>query len=291
MVLMAGRAGRWSTSPATEAVMGALRSEEAGAGLGGQRHRARGRRHAGGRRRRLGDEHRLRAVGRRCAHRRRRARTGRRGCRGLGLRRPRGRRSAAARRRPGRAAGLPRRGLRRELGGRGGARPRGRSWCWPSCPPSTGTPSPCRSWPPPEGSHLVDGYRGPRYAPPTVSVDSGPFGRWSAHHPPDPQEDPVSELRALRNIVGGEPVDTVEGRTLDLVDPSTGEVFAHRAGLRRPRTSTGPTRAARGLRDLARHHARRSGSGRCCSFADAGRGARRRAGRRWRARTPASRSG
>jgi betaine-aldehyde dehydrogenase len=35
----------------------------------------------------------------------------------------------------------------------------------------------------------------------------------------------VSELRALRNIVGGEAVDTVEGRTLDLVDPSTGEVF------------------------------------------------------------------
>ena len=36
----------------------------------------------------------------------------------------------------------------------------------------------------------------------------------------------MSELRALRNIVGGEPVDTVEGRTLDLVDPSTGETFA-----------------------------------------------------------------
>jgi betaine-aldehyde dehydrogenase len=35
----------------------------------------------------------------------------------------------------------------------------------------------------------------------------------------------VSELRTLRNIVGGEPVDTAEGRTLDLVDPSTGEVF------------------------------------------------------------------
>jgi betaine-aldehyde dehydrogenase len=36
----------------------------------------------------------------------------------------------------------------------------------------------------------------------------------------------VSPPRTLRNIVGGEPVDTAEGRTLDLVDPSTGQVFA-----------------------------------------------------------------
>ena len=33
-------------------------------------------------------------------------------------------------------------------------------------------------------------------------------------------------LPVLRNFVGGEPVDTVDGRTSDLVDPSTGRVFA-----------------------------------------------------------------
>ncbi|MGY1813594.1 gamma-aminobutyraldehyde dehydrogenase [Blastococcus sp. SYSU D00820] len=36
---------------------------------------------------------------------------------------------------------------------------------------------------------------------------------------------PVSEKLDLRNFVGGEHVDTVDGRRMDLVDPSTGEVF------------------------------------------------------------------
>jgi betaine-aldehyde dehydrogenase len=36
----------------------------------------------------------------------------------------------------------------------------------------------------------------------------------------------MSEKPVLRNFVNGEHVDTVEGRTADLVDPSTGEVFA-----------------------------------------------------------------
>jgi betaine-aldehyde dehydrogenase len=35
----------------------------------------------------------------------------------------------------------------------------------------------------------------------------------------------VSEKLVLRNVVGGEHVDTVEGRTSDLVDPATGAVF------------------------------------------------------------------
>jgi betaine-aldehyde dehydrogenase len=35
----------------------------------------------------------------------------------------------------------------------------------------------------------------------------------------------VSEKRQLRNVINAESVDTVEGRTSDLVDPSTGEVF------------------------------------------------------------------
>src|SRR3712207_1131918 len=37
---------------------------------------------------------------------------------------------------------------------------------------------------------------------------------------------PVSEKPELRNFVGGEHVDVTDGRRMDLVDPSTGEVFA-----------------------------------------------------------------
>src|SRR3954447_5289839 len=36
----------------------------------------------------------------------------------------------------------------------------------------------------------------------------------------------MTDKPMLRNFVGGEHVDTVEGRSADLVDPSTGEVFA-----------------------------------------------------------------
>ena len=35
----------------------------------------------------------------------------------------------------------------------------------------------------------------------------------------------MSDKRTLRNFINGESVDSVEGRTSDLVDPSTGEVF------------------------------------------------------------------
>ncbi len=35
----------------------------------------------------------------------------------------------------------------------------------------------------------------------------------------------MSDKLELRNVVGGEHVDTADGRRMDLVDPSTGEVF------------------------------------------------------------------
>src|SRR3712207_6194021 len=35
----------------------------------------------------------------------------------------------------------------------------------------------------------------------------------------------VSDKTVLRNVVGGEHVDAVDGRSMDLVDPTTGEVF------------------------------------------------------------------
>ena len=36
----------------------------------------------------------------------------------------------------------------------------------------------------------------------------------------------MSDKQELRNFVGGEHVDATDGRCSDLVDPSTGEVFA-----------------------------------------------------------------
>ena len=36
----------------------------------------------------------------------------------------------------------------------------------------------------------------------------------------------MTEQRVLQNFVGGERVDTADGRRMDLVDPATGEVFA-----------------------------------------------------------------
>ena len=35
----------------------------------------------------------------------------------------------------------------------------------------------------------------------------------------------MSDKRTLRNFINGESVESAEGRTSDLVDPSTGEVF------------------------------------------------------------------
>ena len=41
----------------------------------------------------------------------------------------------------------------------------------------------------------------------------------------------TDQPRTLRNFVDGEHVDAADGRTTDLVDPSTGEVVRHGAGL------------------------------------------------------------
>ncbi|MEV0194410.1 gamma-aminobutyraldehyde dehydrogenase [Kitasatospora purpeofusca] len=40
------------------------------------------------------------------------------------------------------------------------------------------------------------------------------------------EETSVSDLRTLRNYINGEFVDAADGRTLDIVDPTTGEVYA-----------------------------------------------------------------
>ena len=36
----------------------------------------------------------------------------------------------------------------------------------------------------------------------------------------------MTETRTLKNFIGGEHTDTAEGKTYDLVNPATGEVFA-----------------------------------------------------------------
>ena len=63
----------------------------------------------------------------------------------------------------------------------------------------------------------------------------------------------MSEKLELRNFVGGEHADTADGRRMDLVDPTTGEVFALRAGLRRrgrrPRLRAPPPSAFETWRD------------------------------------------
>ena len=75
--------------------------------------------------------------------------------------------------------------------------------------------------------------------------------------------------RLYRNFIGGEAADAADGRTADLVDPSTGEVFAtvgrlgprrrrpRLSGRRRPRSSRGATRL------------RANVSSRCSKIADA----------------------
>ena len=66
----------------------------------------------------------------------------------------------------------------------------------------------------------------------------------------------MTDTRTLKNFVGGEHADTAEGRTYDLVNPATGEVFAQaplsseedvdRAfGRRRGPSSRGATRRPR----------------------------------------------
>ena len=69
--------------------------------------------------------------------------------------------------------------------------------------------------------------------------------------------------RALQNLVGGTATDAADGATIDLVDPSTGEVFATSPRSGAADVDAACSAAADRLRDLARHHARASGSWRC----------------------------
>ena len=70
----------------------------------------------------------------------------------------------------------------------------------------------------------------------------------------------------LKNFIGGEAVDPVEGGTEDVVNPATGEVDRRGAALDQSRRR--PRRRGRqeGLRRLGGDAARANGRGRCCGW-------------------------
>ena len=75
----------------------------------------------------------------------------------------------------------------------------------------------------------------------------------------------MSEKLELRNFVGGEHVDVTDGRRMDLVDPSTGEVFAS-APVSGAEDVDRAYRAAAEAFETWRTTPRRSGHGPCCGL-------------------------
>ena len=67
----------------------------------------------------------------------------------------------------------------------------------------------------------------------------------------------------LRNFVNGKHTDPCEGAYSDVVDPSTGEVYAAGPGVERGRRGRGAAGGRGRVRELARHHARPSARWRC----------------------------
>ena len=96
--------------------------------------------------------------------------------------------------------------------------------------------------------------------------------------------------QTFKNVINGELVDSASGETYDVVDPTTGEVYAAGADVRAPRTSTGPTPPPpRPSRPGARPP-RRSAQRALLKIADAIEARADEIVRRRVARTPASRS-
>ena len=73
----------------------------------------------------------------------------------------------------------------------------------------------------------------------------------------------MSDKRALRNFVNGESVDAADGRTTDLVDPSTGEVFGTAPVSGAADVDRALRRGGRGASRPGATPRRRSGSRRC----------------------------
>ena len=64
--------------------------------------------------------------------------------------------------------------------------------------------------------------------------------------------------RVIQNFVNGAHADAADGRTTDVVNPSTGEVYATAALSGPADVDAAMAAAASGLRELARHHAERA---------------------------------
>ena len=96
--------------------------------------------------------------------------------------------------------------------------------------------------------------------------------------------------KKFRNVINGEIVDAVSGETYDVIDPTTGEVYATAPMSGAEDVDRAYAGGRRGVRDLGGHHARRSGQLALLKIADAleARADEFVAGRV--ARTPASRS-
>ena len=59
---------------------------------------------------------------------------------------------------------------------------------------------------------------------------------------------------SFHNVVNGELVDAISGETYDVIDPTTGEVYAHRPHVGRRGRRPGLRRRGDGIRDLGRLH-------------------------------------
>ena len=73
----------------------------------------------------------------------------------------------------------------------------------------------------------------------------------------------MGEKQHFRNFVDGQWREPADGRTTDLVDPVTGEVFASAPLSGAAGRGPGIRRRGPRVRDLARHHARRAAAWRC----------------------------
>ena len=61
--------------------------------------------------------------------------------------------------------------------------------------------------------------------------------------------------RVIRNFINGESVDSADGQMMDLINPTTGEVFAQAAKSSAEDIDRAFAAASTGVRDLEREHA------------------------------------
>ena len=75
--------------------------------------------------------------------------------------------------------------------------------------------------------------------------------------------------QTFQNVVNGKLIDSESGETYDVLDPTTGEVYAQAPMSGAEDIDRGVRRRRHGLRGLGRHARPPSGRRRCCKIADA----------------------